>query len=209
MQQAVRAIHSSSNSGVLVPQQDDLPSSFMENWEWCDDLSASYSMCRIRCPRRMKAVDQMFAPVCDLVAKQQREIPLIMKKHALITVSRYCACISLLLCSAIGSHCQKVSDPETRLASCRKQIDETDQQIVALLNQRARIVAEVGKIKREAHLPVAAPTREQQVLDHIVRVGGAGPLPPHRLRRIYQTVIQEMRTWEEESSPESEDKPAQ
>ena len=125
-----------------------------------------------------------------------------------ITVLRCCACIPLLLCSSIGSHCQKVSEPDARLASCRKQIDDTDQQIVALLNQRARIVAEVGKIKQEAHLPVAAPAREQQVLDHIVQLGGAGPLPPDRLRRIYQTVIQEMRTWEEVLSEEGEDKPA-
>ena len=127
---------------------------------------------------------------------------------ALITVLRCCACIPLLLCSSIASYGQKVSDAETRLASCRKQIDDTDQQIVALLNQRARIVAEVGKIKREAHLPVAAPGREQQILDHIVQVGGAGPLPPDRLRRIYQTVLQEMRTWEEELSRASVGKSA-
>jgi chorismate mutase len=131
-----------------------------------------------------------------------------MTKPALITVLRCCAFIPLLLCSPIGSHCQTPSDAETRLASCRRQIDDTDQQIVALLNQRARIVAEVGKIKRQAHLPVAAPAREQRVLDHIVQVGGAGPLPPDRLRRIYQTVLQEMRTWEEELSRESDGKPA-
>ena len=130
-----------------------------------------------------------------------------MTTPALITILRCCACIPLLLCASMRSHGQKVSDPEARLASCRKQIDDTDQQIVALLNQRARIVAEVGKIKQEAHLPVAAPAREQQILDYIVRLGGAGPLPPDRLRRIYQTVIQEMRTWEEEgSSPENEGK---
>ena len=129
-----------------------------------------------------------------------------MTTPALITVLRCCACIPLLLCSSIASYGQKVSDAETRLASCRKQIDDTDQQIVALLNQRARIVAEVGKIKQQAHLPVAAQAREQQVLDHIVQLGGAGPLPPDRLRHIYQTVIQEMRTWEEALSRESEGK---
>ena len=87
-----------------------------------------------------------------------------------VTVVRCCACIPLMLCTSIGSQCQKVSDPATRLASCRRQIDETDQQIVVLLNQRARIVAEVGKIKKEAHLPVAAPAREEQVLDRIVQL---------------------------------------
>lgn len=129
-----------------------------------------------------------------------------MTTPALTTVLCCCVYIPLLLCSSIRSHCQNISDPETQLASCRKQIDETDQQIVALLNQRARIVAEVGKIKQKAHLPVAAPAREQQILDHIVQLGGAGPLPPDRLRRIYQTLIQEMRTWEEGLSQESEDK---
>jgi chorismate mutase len=92
------------------------------------------------------------------------------------------------------------------LITVRKHLDEIDQQIVALLNQRARIVAEVGEIKQEAHLPVADPAREQQVLDHMVQLGGAGPLPSDRLRRIYQTVIQEMRTWEEGLAEESEDK---
>jgi chorismate mutase len=85
---------------------------------------------------------------------------------------------------------------EAKLAACRKQIDETDQQIVKLLNQRARIVARVGGIKKEAHLPVAAPDRERKVLDHIAAEGSAGPLPQETLRRIYATVIQEMRTWE-------------
>ena len=87
--------------------------------------------------------------------------------------------------------------PTAALSTVRKHLDEIDQQIVALLNQRARIVAEVGKIKQVAHLRVADPARELQILDHIVQLGGAGPLPPDRLRRIYQTVIQEMRTWEE------------
>jgi chorismate mutase len=131
-----------------------------------------------------------------------------MTKPALIRVLRYCACIPLLLCSSIGGCCQNFSDPDTRLASCRKQIDDTDQQIVALLNQRARLVAEVGRIKQDTFLPVPAPAREEQVLDHVVKVGRAGPLPPDRLLRIYQTVLQEMRTWEEELSRESEDNPA-
>jgi chorismate mutase len=131
-----------------------------------------------------------------------------MTTPVLTKVLRCCACILVLLCSSTGSPGQKVSDTETRLAACRKQIDDTDQQIVVLLNQRARIVAEVGKIKHEAHLPVAAPAREQQVLDHVVQMGATGPLPADRLRRIYQTVIQEMRTWEEGLSRESDDKPA-
>lgn len=130
-----------------------------------------------------------------------------MTTHALVSVLRCCACLPLLLCSSLVSNCQNVSTPETRIASCRQQIDDTDRQIVALLNQRARIVAEVGRIKQEAHLPVTASAREQQVLDHIVQVGSPGPLPPDRLRRIYQTILREMRTWEEELSRKGDGEP--
>ena len=86
---------------------------------------------------------------------------------------------------------------ESQLADCRKQIDEADRQIVNLLNRRATVVAKVGKIKEAAHLPVTAPARERQVLDHIVQLGSAGPLPADRLRSIYQTVVQQMREWEQ------------
>jgi len=96
----------------------------------------------------------------------------------------------------IGSSAAAPQSVEARLAECRKQIDDTDQQIVKLLNRRARIVARVGAIKKDAHLPIAAPDRERKVLDHIAQVGSAGPLPPEALRRIYANIIQEMRGWE-------------
>lgn len=101
---------------------------------------------------------------------------------------------NLALACSLNLHAQQ--SPEQRLAECRSRIDATDARIVQLLQQRARIVHEVGEIKREAHLPVNAPAREQQVLDHIVQLGKEGPLPPESLRRIYQTLIREMREWE-------------
>jgi chorismate mutase len=54
---------------------------------------------------------------------------------------------------------------EERLAACREQIDTLDQRIVELIQERARVVAEIGDIKREAHLPVTVPGREQQVME--------------------------------------------
>jgi chorismate mutase len=54
---------------------------------------------------------------------------------------------------------------DERLAACRQQIDTLDQRIVELVQERARVVAQVGDIKREAHLPVTVPGREQQVIE--------------------------------------------
>ena len=83
-----------------------------------------------------------------------------------------------------------------RLADYRKEIDAVDRQIVELLNKRGSIVQKVGELKREAGLPIAVPDRERQVLENIVAAGKSGPLPAPTLRRIYASILQEMRVWE-------------
>ena len=85
---------------------------------------------------------------------------------------------------------------EERLAACRRQIDTLDQRIVELIQERARVVAEVGDIKREAHLPVTVPGREQQVMEKAQELAKGGPLPAEAVGRIYQKLIEEMRNWE-------------
>lgn len=85
---------------------------------------------------------------------------------------------------------------EASLKEYRVQIDSIDRQIVELLNKRAVVVSRIGELKHKANLPVAAPAREKQVLDHVVEVGKSGPLPPEVLRRIYMGILDEMRTWE-------------
>ena len=85
---------------------------------------------------------------------------------------------------------------EHRLQACREQIDTFDQRIVELIQERARVVAEVGDIKREAHLPVTVPGREQEVIEKARELAKAGPLPAEAVGRIYQKLIEEMRNWE-------------
>jgi chorismate mutase len=85
---------------------------------------------------------------------------------------------------------------QDRLAECRRQIDDLDQRIVELLQQRARVVEEVGNIKREAHLPVTVPSREEQVVERAQELAKGGPLPPEAVGRIYQKLVEEMRNWE-------------
>jgi len=66
---------------------------------------------------------------------------------------------------------------QERLEACRQQIDSLDQRIVELVQQRARVVEQVGDIKREAHLPVTVPSREQQVIEKAQDLAKGGPLP--------------------------------
>jgi chorismate mutase len=85
---------------------------------------------------------------------------------------------------------------QERLEACRQQIDSLDQRIVELVQQRARVVEEVGDIKREARLPVTVPSREQQVIAKAQDLAKGGPLPAEAVGRIYQKLVEEMRNWE-------------
>ncbi len=54
-----------------------------------------------------------------------------------------------------------MSEPLTPL---REQIDALDEQILDLLNRRARVALEVGEIKKLTNAPIFRPEREAQVL---------------------------------------------
>jgi chorismate mutase len=89
---------------------------------------------------------------------------------------------------------------QEQLAAYREQIDSLDQRIVELFQERARVVEEVGNLKREAHLPVTAPSREQQVIEKAEELAKGGPLPAEAVGRIYQKLVEEMRNWEASTS---------
>jgi chorismate mutase-like protein len=84
-----------------------------------------------------------------------------------------------------------------RLAECRQQIDAVDLQLLALLNERTRIVEEIGRIKQDLSLPIYEPKREDQVF-HNVTSNNDGPLSAEALKRIFERIIDEMRNIQRE-----------
>ncbi len=81
------------------------------------------------------------------------------------------------------------AESKAALAELRKKIDRVDKQLVELLNERARIVVDVGKVKRGgAVTPIYAPDREQRVLQQ-VREWNAGPLPDSCLEAIWRELM--------------------
>ncbi|MFP4354105.1 MAG: prephenate dehydratase [Phycisphaerae bacterium] len=74
------------------------------------------------------------------------------------------------------------------LESLRKQIDQLDKQLVDLLNQRARVVVDVGKAKQSDGTPIYAPDREHAVLARIGQMN-QGPLPQRTLQAIYRELM--------------------
>jgi chorismate mutase-like protein len=83
-------------------------------------------------------------------------------------------------------------EARARLEEYRVLIDQVDQRIVALLNERTGVVEEIGRVKRSTDLPIYEPRREEQVFANVTGCN-RGPLSQEALRRIFERIIDEMR----------------
>lgn len=79
------------------------------------------------------------------------------------------------------------------IADWRTKIDQLDEQLVRLLNDRASAAIAIGDIKRQNNAPIYEPQREQQVYDH-VRSVNPGPLTTAQVQDIYERVMDVMRS---------------
>src|SRR5688572_18743796 len=74
------------------------------------------------------------------------------------------------------------------LKALRVQIDKHDLQILELLNKRAAVAAQIGKVKSEAGGEVFSAAREEEVLDNVLRAS-KGPLQEVTLKAIFRELI--------------------
>jgi chorismate mutase len=88
------------------------------------------------------------------------------------------------------------------LDALRRRIDELDERIVELLNERASCALRIGELKQALGLEIYQPDRESQVLGHVREHGRAtqGPLSPEALTRLFERIIDEARRLERESA---------
>ena len=82
------------------------------------------------------------------------------------------------------------------LDDLRQDIDRIDEVLVRLLNERARVACEVGRLKKVEGVEVYQPDREKQVLAHVRSVAGEGPLGPEAIGRLFERIIDEARRLE-------------
>ena len=79
-----------------------------------------------------------------------------------------------------------------KLEAFRVLIDDVDRRLVELLNERTRVVENIGRVKRQTQMPIYEPKREDQVFA-IISVSNRGPLTEEAVRRIFERIIDEMR----------------
>ena len=84
---------------------------------------------------------------------------------------------------------------DAQLADLRVQIDSVDQQLLSLLNQRAKLAQAVGEVKKIDGSPVFRPDREIQVIEGL-RQGNPGPVLPESISPIWREIMSACRALE-------------
>ena len=74
------------------------------------------------------------------------------------------------------------------LGKLRSRIDELDSELLKLLNERAKCVIEIGKIKQKEKKDVLVPLREKELLDHLRKVN-EGPMTDTMVIYLFQQII--------------------
>ena len=78
------------------------------------------------------------------------------------------------------------------LSDWRRRIDEVDEKVLALLNERAGYVLKLAPIKRQQHVPIYEPNREREVIGNMCD-RNPGPLGNEAVQHIFETIMAEMR----------------
>lgn len=74
------------------------------------------------------------------------------------------------------------------LRNLRTQIDKLDLQILKLINERAGLAAEIGRVKNDHGSEVFSPAREEEVLNNVLEAN-KGPLHNETVRAVYREIM--------------------
>ncbi len=79
----------------------------------------------------------------------------------------------------------------------RQAIDKLDEQLIMLLNQRAALAIEAGKLKKGDDKPYYTPEREREIVQRLSETS-PGPLQIRQLQSIYREIISAARSVEKQ-----------
>jgi chorismate mutase/prephenate dehydratase len=88
------------------------------------------------------------------------------------------------------------AEPELELERLRRRIDEIDAAILEQLNQRARVVQEVGRHKQHAGAAIFSAAREREIVESLT-AANPGPYPDSGIRPVFREIISATRSLEQ------------
>jgi chorismate mutase-like protein len=83
------------------------------------------------------------------------------------------------------------------LSGWRKRIDQIDQKLLGLLNERAECVLRLAPLKRQQAIPIEEPEREAAIRAHLAE-HNHGPLSDEAVYRIFDGIMREMKAVQKE-----------
>ena len=90
------------------------------------------------------------------------------------------------------------NDHWRELEEWRGKIDEIDRQLVPLLCQRLQFAGNISAVKSRIGETVLQPEREKEVFANVLKQA-ASPLMSQALERIYHSILNESRAFQQES----------
>lgn len=70
----------------------------------------------------------------------------------------------------------------------RKEVDEIDDKILALLNKRAEVIIQIGELKKKAKWDLYAPEREREIYDRLEKLN-SGVFSNKAIRSIFKEIL--------------------
>ena len=75
-----------------------------------------------------------------------------------------------------------------KIEDVRKKIDELDDRLLALLNRRAKLVMEIGRIKKKENSRFHVPDREKRIIERLTK-NNEGPFPNESLQAVLKEIF--------------------
>lgn len=85
----------------------------------------------------------------------------------------------------------------SELKNLRDKVNQVDAKIIQLVNKRANLAQEIGKIKKSAKEEIFSPAREEEVYSRILKLN-KGPLDSKSLKAVYREIMSGAKALEKE-----------
>lgn len=77
----------------------------------------------------------------------------------------------------------------------RLKINQLDDELLRIFNERAALALEIGHVKKKLKLPIYDPKREKLIFERM-KLANPGPLDNEAIVRLFERVIDESRSLE-------------
>lgn len=92
-----------------------------------------------------------------------------------------------------------MDDFKKKLSKYREKINQIDQNIVENLNERAKVVLAVKRLKEKENVPLYDARREEELINNIVQYN-KGPLYNDNIVQIFEAILRNVQILEKDEN---------